>query len=371
MIKIVKTFSRLDPGGAETRTLQLIEEINRNNTNEIEFHILCLSGEKGTLDSSFLEQGVKLHYMKLKKITFLPNFIKLTKKEKFNVIHSNTFLFSGFFMLLGKFLKIPVRISHIRTLFDEKENSFRKIRNSILKKMIFSYSSLVIGVNEAVLKNNFKEYHGKAEKFRILYNGISPNLPTRTDIEKSDEINFIHIGRQVNAKNHKKLILVFIEINRMYPNSCLTLVGKIDEKIMAGINDLLNKHSLTEKVKFLGVQSDINKILQNKNLLIFPSIREGLPGVVLEALSNGVPVLASDIDPHKEISDFIHSVEVLPLEASNIEWAEVALKICSNYPTLNNRITIHEFNKSPFILNKHFESYMNIINQLNMGNKDD
>jgi len=364
MIKILKTFSKLDEGGAETRTLQLIREIKKREIKDLEFHILSLSGEEGKLDQEFLREDAIIHYIKLKELKFIPKFIKLVKNEKFDILYSNLFLFSGVFMLFGRILNVPSRVSHLRTLFDEKENSIRFFRNIILKVLIKKYSTLIIGVNESVLKRNFKEHDISNDKFKVLYNGISSDSPSLMNCTKNNQINIVHVGRQVKAKNHRMLMSIFVEIKKLYPNSYLTLVGKMDDKVMEELNSIIEENSIGNFVNFLGVQNNINKVFENKDLLVFPSVREGLPGVILEALSNGVPVLASDIEPHKEIATFTSNLHVLSLDDKYQNWAKKAVSICSNSPNLNQSQIIEDFKLTPFTLDQHVDDYLKIIYEL-------
>lgn len=357
-MKVLKVFGKLDPGGAELRTLELLTEISKTESN-IEFHILVLSGEKGILDTEFENKKVKIHYIKLKKVSFLKKFVELIKNEKIDVLYSNVFLFSGIFMLLGYLLKVPKRIAHIRTLYDEKKGFLRNIRNKILICLIKNFSTQIVGVNKSVIIENFGKNQLKNKKTRILYNGFKFNEASCEKEKKNvqTEFNIIHVGRQVKAKNHIKLINIFAEITHKIPNSRLYLVGKTNEKIMNDINEILIKEKICDKVEFLGIQNDMDSIFANKDILIFPSEREGMPGVILESLKNGVPVLSSSISPHKELQEFFPSIITFDLSKSNTEWAEVAVKMRQK-----NFNTVSEFKKSPFFLNIHLENYLKLLN---------
>lgn len=361
MIRIIKLFGRLNPGGAEIRTLELITEINKRKVPNLEFHILVLSGEKGSLDETFTEQGVKIHYMRLYRVDFMIKFIKLIRKEKINVLYSNVFLFSGVFMLIGWFLRVPIRISHIRTLFDEKEDYKRRIRNIVLKYLIRRFSTTIIGVNRSVLKRNFGKYLGEDEKYKILPNGISVKEINKNNPFKKDQINIIHIGRQVVAKNHFKLIGTFIKLNEFYPDSVLHLIGHVDDEINRKIQKVVQENNLQERVINWGVQEEIPKFFEGKNLLIFPSTREGLPGVILESLAYGVPVLASNIEPHLELNEYFKNVNIVDLKKSNLEWAKKAKSIIENNLTLNDEKIIEDFKSSPYNLKNHVDNYLRII----------
>jgi len=363
MKKVLKIFGKLDPGGAELRTLELINELNNRKITSFEFHILALSGQRGLLDEQFEKNGVKIHYIKLKNKKFITKFIKMINHEKINVIYSNVFLFSGIFMFLGWLLRIPRRITHIRTLYDDKKGRGRSLRNSVLRFLIKAFSTDLVGVNKAVIVENFGEKELLKSKTTILYNGIIFEGSSVNKEEKNKErnyINIVHVGRQVKAKNHLKLIEVFIEINKQYKNSNLFLLGKQNQDITLKIESLLKEEGISHKVFFLGVQNNINEHLKNKELMIFPSTREGLPGVVLESLKNGVPVLASDIAPHIELKKYFSGIQTLNTSDSNVKWAETALEIIWKRTDYDKVKDVNEFLDSPFLLEKHVDSYLEL-----------
>jgi glycosyltransferase involved in cell wall biosynthesis len=60
-------------------------------------------------------------------------------------------------------------------------------------------------------------------------------------------------------------------------------------------------HSCKSSVEFIGYVNEPNELLENEDIFVSPSLSEGLPNSVMEALSCGTPVVLSDIASHKEI----------------------------------------------------------------------
>jgi glycosyltransferase involved in cell wall biosynthesis len=81
--------------------------------------------------------------------------------------------------------------------------------------------------------------------------------------------------------------------------------------------------------------------------MIFPSVREGMPGAVLEAAAMGTPVLASDIAPIVELRKYL-PVRTMSLRDSDEEWISASLDICKD-SMLPNRL-IHDFAAGPFTM---------------------
>jgi glycosyltransferase involved in cell wall biosynthesis len=137
----------------------------------------------------------------------------------------------------------------------------------------------------------------------------------------------LHIGNQVSEKNHRRLLTIFAEVRKLDPSAWLALVGaRTDERdgeIARAIVDL----GIRDRVVTAGIRSDVPRLLNASDILLLPSLREGLPGVVLEACAAGVPVLASNLPGVREIASRLRLVRYLPLSASDTEWARAALAL--------------------------------------------
>ncbi|MDH4129301.1 MAG: glycosyltransferase family 4 protein, partial [Spirochaetota bacterium] len=132
-------------------------------------------------------------------------------------------------------------------------------------------------------------------------------------------------------KGHKYLLKAFSQIN----NKKLTIVlcgeGKLEKKL----KKLCVKLNINQRVIFVGFQKDIYNMYKLFNILILPSIKgEGLPLSVLEAMSMGIPVIASSISGLKEIiDDGINGYLVPP---KNIEYLKDKINYLINDKSLQN-----------------------------------
>lgn len=126
-----------------------------------------------------------------------------------------------------------------------------------------------------------------------------------------------HVGKINKQKNHLYLIRIFAEYKKLNQNSKLLLVGDGDMRLMA--EDLVDKLCLSDSVIFAGLRTDIPELLQIMDFFVFPSLWEGLPLSVLEALSSGLPCIISDhITRSIMIGPNIHSLQI---ESEPKVWA--------------------------------------------------
>jgi glycosyltransferase involved in cell wall biosynthesis len=88
---------------------------------------------------------------------------------------------------------------------------------------------------------------------------------------------------------------------------------------------------LAQEIRFLGVRSDVPRLMLGADVLLFPSVAEGLGMVVVEAQAAALPVLASDTTP-SECVVVPEMVRFLPISASSETWAAAALRIMESGP---------------------------------------
>jgi glycosyltransferase involved in cell wall biosynthesis len=107
----------------------------------------------------------------------------------------------------------------------------------------------------------------------------------------------------------------------------------------------VQQKGINAKVRFAGIRSDTARILKSADALLFPSVSEGLPGVILEAVAAGLPIVASDLPGIREIIEICGSAELLSISAPDTEWAG-ALGRALEAPRRQNELK--ELENSPF-----------------------
>ena len=169
----------------------------------------------------------------------------------------------------------------------------------------------------------------------VLQNGINVELfSAKINIDSKkhqlgippDNLVIGHVGRFNRIKNHTFLIDVFAEIQKIEPKSVLVLVGSGEDEDK--IIDKLNRLKLKEKCIILNDRTDVNEILKTFNILIFPSISEGLPVTLIESQFAGIKSLVSDAVSHEcAISNLI---KFKSINDSPYEWAKSAISLINH-----------------------------------------
>ena len=135
-----------------------------------------------------------------------------------------------------------------------------------------------------------------------------------------------HVAHFTPHKNHEFLIDIWKEVVERDSNYVLFLIG--DGKLRPGIEDKVKKMNLQNNVIFTGLVLNVQDYLSAMDIMVLPSLYEGLPYVLIEWQDSGIPCLVADtITPDCRLTD---QVEFLPLD-KNL-WAD---KILSSKPIEN------------------------------------
>ena len=130
-----------------------------------------------------------------------------------------------------------------------------------------------------------------------------------------------HVGRFFPPKNHKFLIDIFQWIVKKEPDARLLMVG--EGPLEPGIREKAGRYGLLDKVIFTGASGVVQEYMCAMDVFVLPSLYEGFGNVIIEAQSNGLPCVISDVIP--EDAAVTELVEFVPLEAGAESWADKIL----------------------------------------------
>lgn len=146
-----------------------------------------------------------------------------------------------------------------------------------------------------------------------------------------------HVGRMEPVKNHAFLIDILVQIKKTQPDAVLLLVG--NGSLRSELEKKVEQHHLQDSVIFAGIQKNVNEFLQAFDVMVFPSLFEGLPVTLVEAQAAGVPCYISDTIT-KDVA-VTGLANYLPLSIGAQGWAEHILKDYRRYghhPDCSNQI---------------------------------
>ncbi|MDR0979792.1 MAG: glycosyltransferase [Candidatus Nomurabacteria bacterium] len=172
------------------------------------------------------------------------------------------------------------------------------------------------------------EFRFRRPNFQLAYNGVEVQAfryqaamrhKFRKQLGLADSTTAVlHVGRFAAVKNHPMVVRVFAAYHQIHPDSHLILVGS--GPLEAEVRREIAQHNLQAATTIITDMYNVADFYNAADILLLPSIAEGLGIVLVEAQLNGLPCLASDTTPK---SVFYNSnTEQLPLSASPNTWSK-------------------------------------------------
>ena len=238
----------------------------------------------------WIKNGFNSAYNYLKKKSFKPD-----------IIHAHrTWPIAGIGNLLSKKFNIEYVVTahgHDAYGLPFKNNYYKK---TIKKSLMNSKKIISVSNKNLTLMSNFMNI--TKEKFEFIPNGFDSKkfFFTKETISKR-KFQFLSVGLLHKIKGHTNLIFAFKKLLNKVENVELVIVG--DGPEMKNIKSLVKKLSLSESVSLLGVKphDEIPTLMRSCDFFVLPSLNEGMPTVLFEALSCGKPVISTNVGGVSEI----------------------------------------------------------------------
>ncbi len=161
-----------------------------------------------------------------------------------------------------------------------------------------------VGVSQASVDRLEKHWGARllGRQPTLIYNAIPLKTKPGSEIALKSQLNQIiigSVGRLSLQKGYRFLIAAMPEIIKVFPQLTLWLIG--DGELRDELERQCESLGIQSQVIFLGKRNDVLDLLRQMDLFVLPSLWEGLPTVVMESMSQGIPVVATDIPGTREI----------------------------------------------------------------------
>ena len=327
-LRILQIVGILNCGGAESMIMNLYRNIDRER---VQFDFIVHTNEEGMYDKEVYELGGKIYHCPKfsgKNIVsyrhWWINFFR--EHPEYKVLHSHIrSCASVYFSIASKF--------GVKTIIHSHSTSNGEGFSSVVKKVLqFPLRYQADYLMACSKKAGIWLYGNRAcnsEKYFFLPNAVDLekyhiNEQIRQEYRQlfglGENLVFGHVGRFHESKNHPFLLETFAKIHRENENTILLLIG--DGELRGMIEETVKRYGLEKAIVLLGLRRDVDNLLQAMDVLLFPSVWEGLPVTVIEAQAAGVPCIISDnITTDVDVTELVYR---LPIN-DTIKWKDLAL----------------------------------------------
>lgn len=349
---VILTIGRLSTGGAEMRLLDLLRHRELTSSG-IKAVIYVVSGRVGELDEKYKEAGVRIVYGS-PGLRGLKAFYRLCKDVSASVVHINAELAAGFYGAAALAAGVKIRIAHLRSMKVDQGRieAIRQLAYAIVTNI---FCSRIVCVSYGAIDGRLI-----LRNYAVVYNGLpvakSASEEFFNEPIESDCLRLIVFGRLAPLKNCEMAIMVVAEMMRLAYSVRLSIVGPDAANIAGELTEKAVVFGVSESVQIVPTAVAPEQALYSVDVLLLPSLQEGLPGVVLEALVRGIPVVAHALPGVVEISRRTKGVHLVDVGADVDEWLSRI-----NLARTECRGEIAEsFRRSVFTLDRHVQEMIDI-----------
>ncbi len=265
----------------------------------------------------------------------------LIKQHKPDIVHTHTPKAGLIGMLAAAIARVPIRLHTVAGLPLLEANGVKRTVLMTVEKLTYRCATNVytnsFGLKKIILKNKLI----KPSKIKVLANGSSNGIdtvffnPELYDLQQlkamrkdlgilSKDFVFIFVGRLVGDKGINELVDAFVKLNYKYKNTKLLLVGNEEPDLDPLLPRTIEAISNNSNIITTGWVEDVRPFFAISDILVFPSYREGLPNVVLQAGAMGLPSIVSNINGNNEI--IIHGKNGIIVPVKNTQKLYKSMK---------------------------------------------
>lgn len=338
--KILYVIDNIEFGGGERVFSQVIRGLNKER-----FGVFVASNPGGTFEKKLTEVGIKIDPLDMTSrynLGTISQLKKIIKTKDVQIVHSQGGRADFFARIAARIANVPIIISSVAMLVEGYDVSIlRKGLYVLIDRWTERWVNKFIVLSEALRRALIERHKIPPEKIVRIYNGIelkeynpdlkevrSKKLEVRRELGLKNDVPVIGaIGRLVWQKGFEYLIQAIPKVIEVFPETRFLIVGE------GPLKDKLKVKSEKLKVKdniiFTGFRSDIKEILASIDLLVMPSLLEGLPMVLLEGMAMAKPIVATRIDGVTEVLENGKMGLLVPAKNPHA-LAEAILKVLNN-----------------------------------------
>ena len=330
-IRVLQVIGIMDRGGAETMIMNLYRHIDRNI---VQFDFVENENDGAYFDEEIRSLGGQIYHC--------PRFTGMNYSaykrwwkhffdthNDYSIVHGHIGSTAAFYLKEAeKHGIVTIAHSHSAGMKDMKQFFYDIL--SYPTRNIADY--LFMCSRQAGISRYGEQAISDPKRALLLPNAIDAEVfrydrnlagKKRHELAIDDDVFVVgHVGRFIDAKNHSFLLDIFKEFVSIRSSARLLIVG--DGPLRSSIEEKIFALGLEDKVILTGMRSDVNELMMAMDVLVFPSLYEGLPVTLVEAQCNGLPCVISDKVPSDSIL-VPELVQVHSLNDTAAKWAETAL----------------------------------------------
>ena len=240
------------------------------------------------------------------------------RRESYRIVHTHTSKGGFVGRLAASLAGVPVIIHTMHGLaFHERSPLFTRIFYSTLERIAAEKCNQIVSVSD--FHREWAIDLGICKRSRIVTipNGIADQRhPTAAALMlrrqlgfSSEDLMLLTVARLAPEKGLECLIAAAALLRVQVPRCRVVIAG--DGPVRWRLERLAQQHGISDRITFLGYRQDVPDLLAACDVVVLPSLREGLSISLLEAMAAGKPIVASSIGSHVEVASQAHIAKLV------------------------------------------------------------
>jgi len=323
-------------GGFEKYMLYMAKESAKRN------YAFSVLWEKLPSDEKFIADlesvgGENIEFLSAQnRFEYVLKLTKFLKQHKYNVLHAHFNPTAILALLAARFARVPVVLSTLHSGIRPEDIPKLGFRHKLAVKARQILSHRILAVSQGVLKD-FRSLGLNKHKSQVFYLGVPVKGRACSKSEMRKELGLREIDKVIlcvafhdDVKGLDILIKSLSKLTKEMPDSKLLEVGAaINPEKTRHFKDMAVEYNVSDNIIWLGHRGDVLRIMCAADVYCQPSRSEGISLAILEAMSQSLPIVASNIGGIPEVVE--HDRNGLLVEPEDVDGLKNAIyEILSN-----------------------------------------
>ena len=298
-VRVLHTIETEDAGGAEQILLDLVRALGPDYDSVV-----------GVLKKGWLWSQVRssdtpwtmLEGAGASDVRLLAQLVRLVRRQRIDLIHAHEFYMNAVCAVVSRLTGVPlVATVHGRNYYPER------LRRRVIYRMVVTQAAAVVSVSEDLRRFFCRATRTSLGRVRVIYNGVDPDAwrgGRAPEVRRSLGIPagaavVGTVGSLYEVKGHAYLIQAARLILERRPDVHFVLVGggPLDGELRAQAQ----AQGVGEQVHLVGHREDVRQLLAAMDVFVLPSLSEGLPLALLQAMAAGKPAVVTEVGGIPEV----------------------------------------------------------------------
>ena len=292
-LRIAQLIESDGPGGAERVVADLASAFQAGGATSVVF--LPEAGD-GWLARQLLGTGVTIDHFRIER-PFSPacarSLAAAFRRHRIDLAHSHEFSMAVY----GAWASWLAGVQHVITMHGSRYYAAH-LRRRVAMRAAIASSGRTIAVSNPLADHISRDLLVRRSRIPIILNGVRPPVPLaptlreELGLETADRL-IVSVGNLYPVKGHRHLIDALALLTVRHPTAHVAISGRGD--LEQALRRRARELGVANRVHLLGLRSDVSALLRAADVFVLPSLSEGLPLALLEAMFAGCPIVASNV----------------------------------------------------------------------------